>query len=157
VKETTGKTKMFATFNRMRWINTCYSAEKKLKEVLNSIKDERHVVYVATTDFLDNLPLNPYHSKLKSDNLKLFINEEINNIGLIEMAKSGVTFPKTKNIVVANVNSNSEKFFQKGGRGLLNDGGVATIHIISSKESFQLNWLNSALTDVPPNKIKYAN
>jgi hypothetical protein len=43
------------------------------------------------------------------------------------------------------------------GRSLLTDTEHSAIHIFTTDKQFQLNWLNSALTNIPDEKIVWIN
>lgn len=147
----------FTRIARMQWINKCNSLKKKTLECIKELKNERFLLYGADTNFVDSLGIPTYHSKNReNNNLDKFINQEINQLGLVQLAAQGVTFPNLSHIIICNINSNSENLFQKLARSLLLDGNQhSKIYIICSNEDFQINWLNKALVDVPNNKIKY--
>lgn len=153
-----GESQKFARINRMQWINKCNSLKENTLKLINELKDKRFLLYGADTNFVDSLGIPTFHNKNKlNNNLELFKNETINQLGLVQFASQGVTFKNLDTIIITNINSNSENLFQKLARSLLLDSdNISKIYIITSDEEFQIKWLMSALADVPNNKIKYA-
>lgn len=154
---TSGEMQKFTRINRMQWINKCNSLKKKTLELINELKYERFLLFGADTKFLDELGIPTYHNKnLKNNNLELFQKQEINHLGLCQLANQGATFANLSNIIITNINSNSENLFQKLARSLLLDGAEhSKIYIICSDEEWQIKWLTKSLSDVPKSKIKY--
>lgn len=147
----------FPALNRMRFINKCPSLKTTTKILMQHLKDKRYLLYGADTDFVDGLGIATHHSKnIKKDNLAKFQDEEINQLGLVQLASQGVTFKNLDTVIITNINSNSENLFQKLGRTLLQEGSkVSQIYIVCSTQAFQKKWLTAALADIPEEKITY--
>lgn len=156
VKTSSGMQLKFAALARMRWINSCNSLLKEVKNLLIDLKDNRYILYGADIKFVDSLGISTYHSENKKlNNLSLFLEKKIDKLALIQLATAGITFPNLDTVVITNINSNSENLFQKLGRSLLLEKNkISNIYIFCSYEQFQRKWLEKALIDVPQNKIK---
>jgi superfamily II DNA or RNA helicase len=151
-----GQLKMFASLERMRFINSCDSLVNKVNDWIKNNNDKRFILFTSDekTGLKYNLPM--FNSKSIDDSiLKDFQNGKINQLCLIKKASAGVTFPNLANILITAINSNGENLEQMIGRSLLDDTDHSNIHIFVSKESFQLKWLNNALELIDKSKIKY--
>jgi len=153
---TSGELQKLARLNRMRYVNNCESAKLVTKKLIKELENKRYLLYGPDIKFIEEMEIPTYHSKnLKQGNLNKFLNEEINKLGLCQLANQGVTFHNLDTIIIANINSNSENLFQKLARSLLLENNKKSIiYIISSNEYFQLKWLEKALENIPEEKIK---
>ena len=152
-----GQQKMFASLERMRFINSCNSLIEKVNKWISENKNERFILFSSDekTGLRYNLPM--FNSKSKDDSvLKDFQSGKINQLCLLKKASAGVTFPNLQNILITAINSNGENLEQMIGRSLLKDcENSSNIHIFVSTEEFQNKWLNSALSSINTEKIKY--
>ena len=151
-----GQQKMFASLERMRFINSCNSLIEKVNKWISENKNERFILFSSDekTGLRYNLPM--FNSKSKDDSvLKDFQSGKINQLCLLKKASAGVTFPNLQNILITAINSNGENLEQMIGRSLLDDTDHSHIHIFVSTEEFQNKWLNKSLELIPKNKIKY--
>jgi len=152
-----GKEKMFHALNRMRFINSCDSLKKSVLDWIFANNQKRFVLFTGDENIGKTYRIPMYNSKSENDNiLKAFQNQEINQICLIKKGKAGVTYPNLSHILITAIDSNGENLEQALGRGLLNDtDNDTTIHIFVSNQLFQQKWLNSALTNIPKEKITW--
>ena len=151
-----GQQKMFASLERMRFINSCNSLIEKVNKWISENKNERFILFSSDekTGLKYNLPM--FNSKSKDDSvLKDFQSGKINQLCLLKKASAGVTFPNLQNILITAINSNGENLEQMIGRSLLDDTDHSHIHIFVSTEDFQNKWLNKSLELIAKNKIKY--
>ena len=152
-----GQQKMFASLERMRFINSCNSLIEKVNKWISENKNERFILFSSDekTGLKYNLPM--FNSKSKDDSvLKDFQSGKINQLCLLKKASAGVTFPNLQNILITAINSNGENLEQMIGRSLLKDcENSSNIHIFVSNEQFQLNWLNKSLENIDKSKIIY--
>ena len=151
-----GQQKMFASLERMRFINSCNSLIEKVNKWIIENKNERFILFSSDekTGLKYNLPM--FNSKSKDDSvLKDFQSGKINQLCLLKKASAGVTFPNLQNILITAINSNGENLEQMIGRSLLNDTDHSHIHIFVSTEDFQNKWLTKSLELINKNKIKY--
>ena len=152
-----GQQKMFASLERMRFINSCTSLIEKVNKWISENKNERFILFSSDekTGLKYNLPM--FNSKSKDDSvLKDFQSGKINQLCLLKKGSAGVTFPNLQNILITAINSNGENLEQMIGRSLLKDcENSSNIHIFVSTEEFQNKWLNSALSSINTEKIKY--
>ena len=151
-----GQQKMFASLERMRFINSCQSLIDTVNKWIAKNEDERFILFSSDekTGLRYNLPM--FNSKSKDDTvLKEFQQGEINQLCLLRKASAGVTFPELQNIVITAINSNGENLEQMIGRSLLDDTEHSNIHIFVSTEEFQNKWLKKSLDLVNNSRIKY--
>ena len=151
-----GQQKMFASLERMRFINSCNSLIEKVNKWIIENKNQRFILFSSDekTGLKYNLPM--FNSKSKDDSvLKDFQSGKINQLCLLKKASAGVTFPNLQNILITAINSNGENLEQMIGRSLLDDTDHSHIHIFVSTEDFQIKWLNKSLELINKNKIKY--
>ena len=151
-----GQQKMFASLERMRFINSCNSLIEKVNRWISENKNERFILFSSDekTGLRYNLPM--FNSKSKDDSvLKDFQSGKINQLCLLKKASAGVTFPNLQNILITAINSNGENLEQMIGRSLLDDTDHSHIHIFVSTEDFQNKWLTKSLELINKNKIKY--
>ncbi len=151
-----GQQKMFASLERMRFINSCNSLIEKVNKWISENKNERFILFSSDekTGLKYNLPM--FNSKSKDDSvLKDFQSGKINQLCLLKKASAGVTFPNLQNILITAINSNGETLEQMIGRSLLDDTDHSHIHIFVSTEDFQNKWLTKSLELINKNKIKY--
>ena len=151
-----GQQKMFASLERMRFINSCNSLIEKVNKWIIENKNERFILFSSDekTGLKYNLPM--FNSKSKDDSvLKDFQSGKINQLCLLKKASAGVTFPNLQNILITAINSNGETLEQMIGRSLLDDTDHSHIHIFVSTEDFQNKWLTKSLELINKNKIKY--
>lgn len=151
-----GQQKMFASLERMRFINSCNSLIEKVNKWISENKNERFILFSSDekTGLKYNLPM--FNSKSKDDSvLKDFQSGKINQLCLLKKASAGVTFPNLQNILITAINSNGENLEQMIGRSLLDDTNHSHIHIFVSTEEFQNKWLTKSLELINKNKIKY--
>jgi len=152
-----GQQKMFASLERMRFINSCQSLIDTVNKWVAKNEDKRFILFSSDekTGLRYNLPM--FNSKSKDDTvLKEFQQGEINQLCLLKKASAGVTFPNLENIVITAINSNGENLEQMIGRSLLKDcDNSSNIHIFVSSETFQLKWLSNSLQNIDKSKIVY--
>ena len=151
-----GQQKMFASLERMRFINSCNSLIEKVNKWIIENKNERFILFSSDekTGLKYNLPM--FNSKSKDDSvLKDFQSGKINQLCLLKKASAGVTFPNLQNILITAINSNGETLEQMIGRSLLDDTDHSHIHIFVSTEDFQNKWVTKSLELINKNKIKY--
>lgn len=146
----------FLALTRMRFINNNKSLQRETLKLIKKLENQRLILFGGTQEFIDSLEIPTYHSKSKQNNLELFQKGTINKLGLCKLANQGVTFDGLTDVVITNIDSNSENLLQKLGRSLVKEGDkISNIWIIVSDEEFQLKWLSKALTGVNNDKIKW--
>lgn len=154
VKKTIGKAKMFHSLSRMRFINSTNSLIKNVNKWIKDNPEERFILFTGDEKIGKNYNIPMFNSKSVDNSVLMkFQSGEINQLCLIRKGSAGITYPNLQNILITAINSNGENLEQMIGRALLDDTEKANIHIFVSNESFQLNWLNSALSKIKKNRI----
>lgn len=158
VNNTYGEKKKLASLTRMRFINSNGSLYDIVRKWIIIHHNTRFLMFVENETFGLKFRLPMFNSKSKDDfNLVEFQTGASNQLCLIKKGSAGVTYPNLDNIVITAINSNGENLEQMLGRSLLKDTKHSKIHIFTTDKQFQLNWLNSALTNIPEEKIVWIN
>jgi superfamily II DNA or RNA helicase len=154
VENTYGDKKMLAALSRMRFINTNKSLALNVMRWIRMNPDKRFIIFTENQEFGKQFKIPMFNSKSVDDTiLKQFQDGTINQLCLIKKGSAGVTYPNLDNILITSINSNGENLEQMLGRALLTDTEHSDIHIFVTSRPFQLNWLNSALSNIPEEKI----
>lgn len=154
-----GTEKMMVALFRMKMINSCQSLVRNVKKWINDNPDKRFILFTGDEKVGMNYNIPMFNSKSKNNNvLKDFQEYRNNSLCLIKKGGTGVTYEGLDTILITDINSNSETLEQRCGRSLLfEEGKESTVHIFCSTEQFQLNWLESSLKSINPDRITYKN
>jgi superfamily II DNA or RNA helicase len=156
VNNSEGQSKMFSAIQRMAFINSNHSLINVVNKWITEHSEDRFLLFAGSEKIGLNYNIPMFNNKSKTtENLDNFIAEKINKLCLIKKGSAGVTYPNLSKIVITAVNSNGENLEQMVGRALLTDTEDAEVHIFVSDQSFQTNWLNTALCRVNKDKISY--
>jgi superfamily II DNA or RNA helicase len=156
VDRTEGQAKMFAAIQRMAFINSTHSLVNIVNKWIIDNEEKRFLLFAGSEKMGLNFSLPMYNSKSKSTTiLDSFIAGDTNQLCLIKKGSAGITYPNLDTVVITAINSNGENLEQMVGRALLTDTENAEVHIFVSDQSFQVNWLNTALCRVNKEKISY--
>ncbi len=154
VETSYGDKKMLASLARMRFINSNESLSEAVTKWIKNNSEKRFLMFTENERFGLRFKVPMFNSKSKDDSvLKQFIAGSINQLCLIKKGSAGITYPNLDNILITAINSNGENLEQMLGRSLLVDTIHSDIHIFITDKQFQLNWLRSALENVPIEKI----
>jgi superfamily II DNA or RNA helicase len=158
VETSHGDKKMLASLARMRFINSNESLLFAVNKWIKENKDKRFILFTENEAFGKLFHLPMFNSKSKDNSvLQAFIEGRINQLCLIKKGSAGVTYPNLDNILITSINSNGENLEQMLGRSLLLDTTHSDIHIFTTDKTFQLNWLESALSNINVDKIHWVN
>lgn len=154
VSNASGLYKKLAAISRMRFINSNDSLREAIIKWIRENPNERFIVFVENGAFGKKLNLPMFNSKSKDDSVLVnFQEEKINRLCLIKKGSAGVTYPKLDNILITAINSNGETLEQMIGRSLLKDTEHSNIHIFTTNNKFQLNWLENALSNISESRV----
>jgi superfamily II DNA or RNA helicase len=149
-----GEKKMLASLSRMRFINSNGSLLDVINKWIKDNPDKRFIMFTENEVFGLKFGIPMFNSKSKDDSvLKQFQDGSINQLLLIKKGSAGITYPNLDNILITAINSNGETLEQMLGRSLLIDTEHSDVHIFTTNKQFQLNWLSSALSNIPDEKI----
>lgn len=153
-----GRDPGFLLLNRNRVLQNSISKHKKALSLLKELKGKRILVFTGTKKASESLGIPFFHSSSKDpdifDNFKA---GKIDEIALVDMGKSGVTFKNLDCIIVQSFTGNEETTEQLLSRALVKDSDekIADIHFIVSTELAELRKLNKTLINIPKEKIIY--
>jgi len=158
--EAQGKSTMFLRLARMRIIQSSLAKTKVTKALLAKYKDERILVFCGTTKIADSLGIPSHHSKSKDDETFIGFSEgQGNHMAVVKIGNTGVTYKPLNRVIINYFDSNAENLAQKIMRCTAmefdNPNKKASIYIITTDESVELNWLKKALSMFDQSKIKY--
>ena len=144
--------------NRMRIIQNSIGKADATINLLESLQNERILVFCGNIHISDCLGIESYHSQSEENTLQQFQNEEFNHLAICKLANTGVTFNKLNKVVINYTDSNSENLCQKILRCMNmdfnNPDKKAEIYIISTNEPVEQKWITKALSFFDKEKIK---
>ncbi len=158
--EEEGKDTFFLRLKRMKIIQNSLAKLNKTKELIEKYKEERILVFCGAINIADRLGIPTYHSKSEDKQIfDNFVNGIGNQLAVIQIGNTGVTYLPLNRIIINYTSSNPEDLCQKIMRALSieynNIDKKAHIFIITSDENIELLWIKRALSFFDKNKIKY--
>jgi superfamily II DNA or RNA helicase len=139
---------------RRDFIYTSQSKVNVAKKIIS--RGTRSLVFTGRIPQAEYLTKHSYHSKnRKDDNLRKFIEGEIDQVSVINMVNMGITIPDLKCAVIHQLQSNSEMSLQKILRICnLEEDKVAKIYITVYKNTVDEEWTKKALMGVDSTRIR---
>jgi superfamily II DNA or RNA helicase len=153
----TKKMEQIASVMRMRVLMDFKTKERYAKNLLTDIED-KCIVFCNTQDQADRLCSYSVHSNNENadDNLQMFKEGKIDKLSCVLQLNEGVNIPNLRAGIILHAYGNERKSNQRIGRLLrLNPNDTAIIHILCYKGTVDERWVNEALKDLDPSKIKY--
>jgi superfamily II DNA or RNA helicase len=153
----TKKQEQIASVMRMRVLMDFKTKEVYAKSLLKEIPD-KCIVFCNTQDQADRICRNSYHSgnEYSEQNLQDFKNGDIEQLSCVLQLNEGVNIPQLGAGIILHSYGNERKSSQRIGRLLrLNPDDTAYIHILCYSGTIDERWVNEALKDLDPKKIKY--
>jgi len=151
------KQEQIASVMRMRAMMDFRTKEKYAKNLLSEI-DEKCIVFANTQAQADRICKYSVHSENPDadENLQKFKDGDIEELSCVLQLNEGVNIPNLKAGIIMHAYGNERKSNQRIGRLLrLNPTETAIVHILCYKETVDDRWVNEALKDLDPKKIKY--
>lgn len=153
-----GSNSMHLALSRNRLSLSSLGKMKYVKNLLNTLKNKRVLVFTGLADVADNIGIASYHSKSENDfSYHAFQNQHINHLALAAMGKVGVTYPDLDSVILLNFTYNKEESAQILNRAINLDykGKKADLHVLCLNEPAELKKVKESLTMLDQNKIKY--
>jgi superfamily II DNA or RNA helicase len=153
------KAKQLAAIMRMRALMEYGTKEEYVKSLLPNL-GSKCIIFANTQQQADKLSKHSYHSgnSKNEENLELFADGRIDRLSCVLQLSEGVTIPNLKQGIIMHAYGNERKSAQRIGRLLrLNPTEKATCHILCYKNTQDELWVQTALKDFDPKKIKYYN
>lgn len=153
------KAKQLAAIMRMRALMEYTTKEDYVKSLLPNL-GSKCIIFANTQKQADKLSKHSYHSgnSKNEENLELFSDGRIDKLSCVLQLSEGVTIPNLKQGIIMHAYGNERKSAQRIGRLLrLNPTEKATCHILCYKNTQDELWVQTALKDFDPKKIKYYN
>lgn len=156
-----GRNTKFPAIHRMRLIQKSVGKINKTKELLETFKNERVLIFNGLTITANSFGALVHHSKDENeDEFIKFMNDQskFKHLSVVKIGNSGVTFVNLDKIILNYFDSNEENTTQKICRALLLDEDldkVAQIYIICTNEDYEKKWLQKSLKMFQQSKIYY--
>jgi superfamily II DNA or RNA helicase len=152
------KKAQFLIMKRRRTIANSIIKEYIAKNLLKELKG-RKMIFCSSIEQCERLCSHFYHSKSNSVALFDFIHEDIDSLGLVDAGSLGFTYRNVDHLIIVQVDSdNTGRTTQKICRALLKEEDkIPIIWIIKLLETQDEKWVQSALSNFDPTKIKYIN
>ena len=153
------KAKQLAAIMRMRALMEYTTKEDYVKSLLPNL-GTKCIIFANTQKQADKLSKHSYHSgnSKNEENLELFSDGRIDRLSCVLQLSEGVTIPNLKQGIIMHAYGNERKSAQRIGRLLrLNPTEKATCHILCYKNTQDELWVQTALKDFDPRKVKYYN
>lgn len=147
---------MFIILARNRISQNSIAKNKKLKELLLKLKEQRVLIFTGLTKQAESLGTAFYHSKCKDDSsIKKFNELKYNHLALADSGKVGTNYEKLDSIILSNFVGDEGKNRQLLDRCAKLDysSKIADLHIICLNEPNEIKKLNTTLNKLDKNKI----
>lgn len=144
----------FAALARMRFIynlpSKTYFAQELIRKIETNYPEERLLGFCGSIKQCETLfAPNTFHSKKKDDAFNLFLNEDINSLGVVKSVNEGHNIPNLDKAVIVQLDSNPRNTIQRIGRMVRKrPGHQAQIYIIVAKDTQDELWCEKALMDL---------
>lgn len=153
------KDPFYLRLQRARVIQNSIAKISATKKLLSIFSKDRVLVFCGSIKVAEQIP-PCFHSKSKDKELlDKFLKGDINNISLIKIGNTGVTYPNLKRVIINYFDSNPENMAQKINRCMAleynNTDKVAEIWIVCTDEKVEKKWLEKALEFFDTEKISY--
>lgn len=153
----TKKQEQIASVMRMRAMMDFRTKEKYAKYLLAEIED-KCIVFCNTQSQAERICKYSVHSENPDadENLQMFKDGAIDELSCVLQLNEGVNIPNLKAGIIMHAYGNERKSNQRIGRLLrLNPTETAIVHILCYADTVDERWVNEALKDLDPNKIKF--
>lgn len=155
-----GQQKWFMEMKQINVLQNSISKLEKTKELIDKYRSERLLIFTGLTEIADKLGVPVYHSKSKDRKLFLDFCAGIgDHCATVNMLQAGITvLPIDKGIVnyfSGAPEATTQKICRFLGTEMQRPNKKAEIHLVSSKEKFELFRLQTALSFFESSKITY--
>lgn len=142
-------------FGRMRAIHNAPSKYMEAIKLINSFgKDKRVLIYGANIAQVEKISKHVYHSKTNRDSLKLFKENKVNKLGVVNALNQGANVGVVDEIVIVQLNSNPRHLIQRIGRGIrFKSGHKCRITILVYKDTVDEDWFNIVISNLNKNLV----
>lgn len=133
---------------RIKKLNSYNSIVPKIRAYINSNKNKRVLIFVENTDIASQFK---YHYNSKSDDkyFKLFQEQKIPYLVLVNKAATGVTYENMDGCLLTVINKSNTNLLQKIFRTVLyREGYVSEISILRYNNTIHEQYINDILNDL---------
>lgn len=153
----TPSAKKIAAIMMMKSLMNFKTKEKYAKKLLFEI-DEKCICFANTKLQADYICADSVHSTNpdRDENFQKFKRGDITKLSCVLQLNEGVNIPELRAGIIMHSYGNERKTLQRLGRLLrLNPNDTAIVHILCYKDTIDETWIEEALKDLDPKKIKY--
>jgi superfamily II DNA or RNA helicase len=142
-------------FGRMRALHNAPSKYMEAIKLINSFgKNKRVLIYGANIAQIEKISKHVYHSETNRDSLKLFKENKINKLGVVNALNQGANVGVVDEIVIVQLNSNPRHLIQRIGRGIrFKSGHKCRVTILVYKDTVDEDWFNIVISNLNKNLV----
>lgn len=158
INQNRGQNNMFLILARNRISQNSVAKNNKIKELLNSAKEDRVIVFTGLTKQAESLGIPFYHSKCKDDGALIEFNEKkYNHLALAASGKVGTNYKDLNSVILSNFTGNDGDNRQLLDRCANIDykGKISDMHIICLNEPNEIKKIQNTLNELDKTKIKW--
>lgn len=145
-------------FREMSLLNNLPSKIKVCKRMLFNLREKRYLAFAEFHKTAKQISKYVYDSKTTDKYFKLFLDQQIPHLVLLNKASTGTTYENLDGCILLAVNGSNVDVLQRVLRSILyRPGYVADIRILISKDTIQKKWITKALKDLDWSKITFKN
>lgn len=153
------KQEQIASVMRMRALMDFRTKEHYTKLLMEQI-DDKCIIFCNTQEQADRLCSYSVHANNPDAevNLEMFKQGTIDKLSCVLQLNEGINIPNLRSGIIMHAYGNERKSSQRIGRLLrLNPDDTAIVHILCYANTVDERWVNEALKDLDPEKIRYHN
>lgn len=142
---------------RMKALQGFKTKERYIPKLLTTIKN-KCIIFTNTKEQASRVCDCNYYSGLKTseENLKMFSSGMKRRLSCVEQLSESITIPELRESIIMHAYSSSTKTPQKLGRNMrLETDDKATIHILCYKDTIDVDWVKSAVSNFDQTKITW--
>lgn len=153
------KSATYKIMNRRRMILNSPSKTNVAKNLIETLKDSRTLIFASGREQAETLCPFTYHGKTDDKDLNLFIEGKISHIAMVNKGGTGYTYKNIDNLVVVQADSDKNGLTsQKITRTLLSQKNYkATVWLIMLQGTKDEDWVKSTLQSFDETKIEFIN
>lgn len=157
-KEEKGEDTGFLRLTRARILSSSLGKVYTTKKILKEFSSSRVLVFCGTIKVSESLEIPAFHSESEDKEIfERFASGEISKLAVVKIGNLGVTYKPLECVILNYFDSNVENMIQKINRCMGmeydNPDKIAQIHIITTDEEVELNWLERCLKSFDKDKI----
>lgn len=153
--------KWFMELKQIKILQNSLAKLNKTKKLINEYEDQRLLIFTGLIEIANQLEVPTYHSKSRDRQVFIDFCNGVNykHLATVNMMQAGITILPIDKGLVNYISGAPENTAQKICRFLgfeyATPNKKASIHLVSSREKFELNRIKTALSFFEDSKIHY--